>query len=101
MVCCEGKQTRSSFPREGSRASKVLELVHADVCGPMETKSIGGSRYFLVLQDDFTRMTFTYFLKTKEEAFDCFKEFKNFVENQKGVKIKTLRTDNGGEFCSK
>lgn len=42
-VCCEGKQTRLSFPKEGSRTSKDLELVHADVCGPMESKSIGGS----------------------------------------------------------
>lgn len=54
----------------------------------MEQKLIGGSKYFLVLADDFTGMTFVYFLKTKDEVFASFREFKNMVENQKERKIK-------------
>eukprot|EP00253_Pinus_taeda_P021493 PITA_21493 len=53
------------------------------------------------LQDDFSRNTWIYFLKKKSEVFDRFKEFKALVENQTEKKIKVLRTDNGGEFCSK
>jgi Integrase core domain len=75
--------------------------VHADICGPMEVPSIGGSKYFLLFEDDYTRMCFIYFIKTKDQVFEKFKLFKNLVENQKGTKIKTFRTDGGGEFCNK
>jgi len=100
LVCCEGKQSRYPFNRKGSRTSKLLELVHADVCGPMEVKSIGGSRYFVIFEDDYSRMTFVYLIKTKDLVLECFKDFKNMVENQQNLRIKALRTDNGGEFCS-
>lgn len=100
VVCCEGKQSRLPFST-GTRATEVLEIVHADVCGPMETKSFGSARYFLLFVDDYSRMSFVYFMKKKSEVFKFFKEFKSMVENQKNVAIKVLRTDNGGEFCSK
>lgn len=100
VVCCEGKQSRLPFPT-GTRATKVLEIVHSDVCGPMETKSIGLSRYFLLFVDDYTRMSFVYFMKEKNEVFKYFREFKAMVEKQKNANIKILRTDNGGEYCSK
>lgn len=101
IVCCEGKQARLPFSHIGNRSQKLLDLVHADICGPMETKSIGCSRYFLLLIDDYSRMAQVYFLKTKDEAFSCFKIYKSLVENQTGKTIKVLRTDNGLEFCSK
>lgn len=99
-VCCEGKQSRLPFGNAGTRSSEPLNTIHADVCGPMECTSIGGSRYFLIFVDDFTRMAFIYFLKAKSECFKYFKEFKSLVENQQGKKIKIVRTDNGLEFCS-
>lgn len=79
----------------------MLEIIHSDVCGPMESMSLGGSKYFVIFEDDFNRMVFVYFIKTKDQVFDCFKDFKNMVENQKGRKIKMLRSDNGGEFCNR
>lgn len=100
-VCCEGKQTRLPFKHKGTRAKKLLELVHTDVCGPMETRSLGGSKYFVVFEDDFSRMAFVYFIKSKDEVFCCFKQFKSMAENQTNQKIKVLRSDNGGEFCSR
>ena len=51
--------------------------------------------------DEFTRMDWVYFLKEKSEAFNKFKTFKTLVENEIGVKIKCLRSNNGGEFTSK
>ncbi|CAH2102026.1 unnamed protein product [Euphydryas editha] len=42
--CQQGKQSRLPFPAEGSRAKKPLELIHSDICGPMEVKSLGGAR---------------------------------------------------------
>ena len=50
--------------------------------------------------DDYTRMTWVTFLKKKSEAFEKFKIFKEMVENETHVKIKCLRSDNGGEFNS-
>lgn len=99
-VCCEGKQSRLSFQRKGTRATTLLETIHADVCGPMETTSVGNSRYFVLFEDDYSRMVFVYFLKTKDEVIDRFKEFKNIAENQTNCKIKNFRSDNGGEFCN-
>lgn len=100
VVCCQGKQSRLPFNHVGTRSSEVLNIIHADVCGPMETASIGGCRYFLIFVDDHTRMTFVYFLKAKNQVFKYFKEFKALVENQQNKKIKIFRTDNGLEFCN-
>nr|GFD31008.1 retrovirus-related Pol polyprotein from transposon TNT 1-94 [Tanacetum cinerariifolium] len=100
--CMAGKQTRKSFPVEKSkRAEDVLELVHADLCGPMKTESLAGSKYFLLFTDDFSRMSWVYFLKQKSESFEYFVKFKALVEKQSGKALKTLRTDRGGEFTSK
>lgn len=100
ISCLEGKQTRFPFPSEGSRAQAKLELIHSDVCGPMETLSMGGARYFLTFIDDFTRKVFVYVLKRRSEVFQKFQEFKVLVENQLDLTIKTLRTDNGAEYLS-
>ena len=51
--------------------------------------------------DDFSRKTWIYFLKAKNEVFEKFKEFKALIENLSDKKIKTLRSDNGGEYTSK
>jgi len=99
---CEGKHQRTSFPKDGAtRASQLLEIVHADVCGPMKTTSHGGARYFLTFIDDFSNKTHVYLLKAKGEAFEKFKQYKALVDNEIGHKIKVLRSDNGGEFVSK
>uniref|UniRef100_A0A1Y1L7N3 Integrase catalytic domain-containing protein n=1 Tax=Photinus pyralis TaxID=7054 RepID=A0A1Y1L7N3_PHOPY len=67
----------------------------------MQVDSIGGSRYILTFLDDSSHKTFVYFLKSKDEVYEHFKTFKNLVENQTERKIKTFRTDNGGEYCGK
>lgn len=50
--------------------------------------------------DDFSRMIFLYFLKKKSETLNCFRDFVNYVENSTGLKIKKIRSDNGGEYIS-
>lgn len=99
IVCCEGKQSRLPFGHAGSRSSELLGIIHSDVCGPMENASIGGSRYFILFIDDYSRMTYIYFMKQKSEAFQYFQDYKAKVENQLNRKIKILRSDNGKEFC--
>jgi hypothetical protein len=89
-----------SFKTKEYATSKPLELVHTDLCGPTRTKSLQGESYFMFLIDDYTRMTWVTFLKNKSEAFEKFKAFKALVENETDLKIKCLRSDNGGEFTS-
>lgn len=101
ITCCEGKQSRLPFQSAGQRSNGLLEIVHTDICGPMEHTSIGGSRYFLLFIDDHSRMTFVYFLRNKNEALKYFKQFKAEVENQTKNKVKILRSDNGLEYCNK
>ena len=60
--------------------------------------SLGGYEYYITFIDDYSRFTWILFLKTKNEVFQCFKEFKALVENQTSRKIKVLRSDNGGEY---
>lgn len=100
--CIVSKQPRSQFPKGQSwRAKKVLELLHSDICGPIKPTSNGGKRYLITFIDDFTRKIWVYFLQKKSEALDVFKNFKARVENETEKSIKTLRTDRGGEYCSK
>lgn len=98
VPCLQGKQTRRPFPKKGSRATSVMELIHSDLCGPMEVRSISGAKYFLTLIDDLSRKVFVYFLKTKEHVKQIFEEFKVLYERQLSKIIKILRSDNGGEF---
>ena len=71
--CIMEKQHRKSFPKGVSwRATLLLELTHTDNCGPMKTLSLGNERYFLIFIDNFSRMTWVYFLKEKSEAFAIF-----------------------------
>ena len=100
--CLMSKQTRKSFPSQTNFSVIVaLELLHMDLCGPITPATPAGNRYFMLIVDDFTRMIWVYMLKTKDEALNKFKTFKLAIEN--GVKqgIKVLRTDRGGEFCSR
>ena len=86
-----------SFPKESnSRAKKPLELIHADVCGPIKPSSLGKNNYFLLFIDDFSRKTWVYFLKQKLKVFSAFKKFKAAVEKENDQDIKAMRTDRGG-----
>lgn len=63
----------------------------------METISIGGSKYFVQFLDDFSRMSFVYFMKSRDQTFQKFKEFQSLVEKQVGRIIKILLPYNGTE----
>lgn len=94
--CVMGKYARSN-----NRAKSVLGLIQSDICGPMSTRALSGAKYFVTFIDDHSRKTWIYFLKTKDEVFDQFKEFKALVENLIGKRIKTLRSNNVGEYIDK
>ena len=97
--CLQGKLTRKPFGKT-TRANFPLQLVHSDVCGPMNVKARHGASYFITFIDDYTRYGFVYPIKHKSDALECFKRFMILVENQLDKKIKALRTDRGREYLS-
>lgn len=100
-TCIKGKLSSLKFPKTSRRDSKPLDIIHSDLCGPMQTTSLGGNRYFITFIDDATGFIEVGFLKHKNEVLDVFKNFKNKIENVKGTKIKCIQSDNGTEYCNK
>lgn len=99
--CMLGKQARKVFPQATLfRATRPLELLHGDLCGPITPSTTGGNKYIFVVIDDHTRYMWSIVLKTKDEVFGKFKKLKEVIEKETGRKIATFRTDRGGEFVS-
>jgi transposase InsO family protein len=69
-----------------------------DLFGPTTYKSLGGNLYCLVIVDDYSRYTWTFFLHDKSEVAACFKKFAKRAQNEFEVKIKKIRSDIGKEF---
>ena len=77
--CIYGKQSCVIFPSKDTREKEILVLVHNDVFGPVSVPSLGGSRYYVSFNDDFSRMTWIYFMKKKSELLERLIEFKSLV----------------------
>jgi hypothetical protein len=99
-TCQLGKQVKNPFPTQTNHVNfKPLEMIHSYVW-TTKTKSIGGCRYYVNFIDDHTRKVWVYFMKHKGEMFQHFLNFKAMVEKEKGVSIKCIRTNGGGEYFS-
>ncbi|NEL06795.1 DDE-type integrase/transposase/recombinase, partial [Escherichia coli] len=96
--CLEGKMTNGPFKAKGYRAKEVLELIHSDLCGPMNVQARGGFEYFVTFIDDYSRYGYIYLMRRKSECFEKFKEYRAETEKRHGKCIKTLRSDRGGEY---
>ena len=102
QTCLESKQTRAPLPKDGAiRATRLLGLVHSDVCEVTDVTSWEGYNYFVTFVDDYSRYTMVALLKRKNEVFQKFRTFQALVERHTGNKIKILRSDNGTEYCNK
>lgn len=99
-ACIFGKMTRASFPTSGTVTERCGDIIHADLCGPMPTRSLGGASYYLLLKDDYSHYRTIYFLAKKETVSDKICEFLDLVKTQVGHTVKALRTDNGLEFVN-
>ena len=90
--CLAGKACKKPFGKT-KRAAQPIELVHSDICGPMNKKACHRASYFLTLIDDYSRHAYVYLLSHCHEALDCFKRFVAKVENKHVKGLKTFRTD--------
>ena len=98
--CLMGKMTKTPFFGTMERATNLLEIIHTDVCGPMNIETRDRYHYFLIFTDDLSKYEYIYLMKHKSETFEKFKEFQSEVENHRNKKIKFLRSDRGEEYLS-
>ena len=80
--------TKRPFSAKGVRAIVPLELVHTDVCGPINVQARGGYEYFITFIDDYSRYGYVYLMRHKSEALEKFKEYRAETEKQLDKNIK-------------
>ena len=100
--CLEGEHKAKPFKKEEAKIKtfRTLELIHSDICGPMESLTYGGAKYVLTFIDDYSRFSWIFLLKKKSETLQQFKYFKAQVESEKQMQISSIKTDGGGEYSS-
>nr|GEU95824.1 putative ribonuclease H-like domain-containing protein [Tanacetum cinerariifolium] len=99
VACQKGKQHKASCKAKTvSYVNQPLQILHMDLFGPTSVRSINYKTYCLVITDGFSRFSWVYFLKSKDETTPILKGFIRQAENQFNHKVKTIRSDNGTEF---
>lgn len=99
MPCVEAKQTMS--PATGTLAKgNAGHIVHSDVIGPINPRTVGGARYVICFIVELSRMSKVYVVKKRNEVYDCFKEFQAWLERTTDVLVKTVHSDNAKEYVS-
>ncbi|GJZ43915.1 retrovirus-related pol polyprotein from transposon TNT 1-94 [Tanacetum coccineum] len=99
VACQKGKQHKASYKAKlVNSISKPLHMLHMDLFGPTNVKSLMKKSYCLVVTDDFSRFSWVFFLATKDETSGILKTFITEIENQLDHKVKVIRCDNGTEF---
>lgn len=100
--CLEAKLTRLPFPSAvEKKTTRILEIIHSDLCGPISPSSFGGSRYVMTLIDDYSCYSRIFLLKVKSEAATRIKEFVAEMQTRFGRKPQVIRSDRGGEYTGK
>lgn len=99
--CALGKSQRKPVPKvtEKPRTTDRGEFIHMDIYGPMPQASRQGSRYMLIIVDDYSRMKFVYFIKTKSAVTDCLRTFIGGEIEPLDLRVKYVRLDGPKEFC--
>ena len=93
------KQKRVYFIRDGpKRDTKIIELIHSDVCDQSNVKSRGGVAYFVTFIDDASKKAWAFPIKSKYQVFETFQKFHMVVERETNRLLRCIRTNNGGEF---
>ncbi|KAA8490359.1 Retrovirus-related Pol polyprotein from transposon TNT 1-94 [Porphyridium purpureum] len=103
LICKPAKGTRNSFAkdRENSKSVVAGEVLHTDICGPIEPESCDGEKYFLTIIDEFSSLSNVYVMTRKSKAKSMLIAGILWLENQLGSKIKSVRSDRGSEYASR
>lgn len=99
-TCMKAKQSRLPFNGQKIRTKRPLELIHTDLCGPVDPPTWDRKRYILTLIDDYTHFTMVYLLKNKHETAETVKEYVQQVEAKWNYKVSRMKSDNGREYVN-
>jgi transposase InsO family protein len=98
-ACQAGKQVGVHHPHKNIMTTeRSLELLHMDLFGSIAYISIGESKYCLVIVDDYSRLTWVFFLLEKSQTQETLKSFLRRTQNEFGLRIKNIRSGNGMKF---
>src|ERR1700677_1755559 len=99
--CAVAKSMCQPFsPSKSKQTTEILQVVHSDLAGPLQTRSIQGSTYIATFIDDHSKHAILYFLKSKDQLFEALKMYLAWAETQPSHKMRTLHTDQGGEYMA-
>ena len=103
-ACCKSKSTRKPFQNLGLKASRVFEIVYADLVGPFPIETPAGNKYLLGITDKFSNYSWVYLLKFKSETPSKIKQFFQETVSQgfniRNLTITCFSTDRGSEFMN-
>ncbi|PLW35599.1 hypothetical protein PCANC_19049 [Puccinia coronata f. sp. avenae] len=98
--CDVSKMHRQPFPGSFPVVENILDCIHMDLCGPITPASRGGNKYFLKIIDGHSKFRFIYPMPRKSDTFSHFVTFLNHAENLTGRTLKSVVSNNGGEFVN-
>ena len=98
ISCQLGKQPTFPFSTSKSISTDIFDLIHSDVWRPSSVSSIGGSRYFVVFVDDYSRYSWIFNMKYHSELLQVYSNFAKMVETQFSKRIQIFRSDNALEY---
>jgi len=99
-TCAIGQQHREAITGAREKAVELLEVVHSDICGPMQVNTISGERYYILFIDERSRRIAITLLKSKNQAPGAFQGYKMWAEKEAGKEIRAFKTDGGGEYIN-
>jgi transposase InsO family protein len=98
-TCQAGKQVGAHHPHKNiTTTDRPLELLHMDLFDPIAYISIDEIKYCLVIVDDYSCLTWVFFLLEKSQTQETLKRFLRWAQNEFEMRIKKVRSDNGTEF---
>ncbi|GJR33082.1 retrovirus-related pol polyprotein from transposon TNT 1-94 [Tanacetum coccineum] len=93
--CEVSKQKRDFIQSKTDQVQKTVKFASYDLCGPMRVASINGMKYILVIVDDYSRYTWTLFLRSKDETPEVLKDFLTMIQRNLQAPVISVRTDRG------
>ena len=98
-TCATGRQHKEGSTGTREKTAQILQVVHSDICGPMQVSTITGEKYFITFIDEKSGRIAVTLLQRKDQALEAFQAYQSRAEKEAGRKIEALRTDGGGEYA--
>ena len=97
-TCTLTKSARIINREPQTQATRRLERVYTDICGPFQQLTLNGERYILTFIDEYSRKSWIYLTKTRTELYTIAAEWQKEVERQSNEELLAVRSDNAREY---